>query len=189
MSNRFPRETTDLVAASALMGSLFVTDNGERMSRCIGAVDGTFNPICCLDGKNDLYRCRKGFYAINMQLMCDARCYIVWHNGGRPGRTWDGNGFAGTSLESDILPHLPPGFFIIADSSYKGTGRLFVPFKRAYKEDLNKKPCFFAHPLPRTRNRRECHWAVERSFPMDAQRCPLRLPSALRIFSLHRASC
>ena len=106
------------------------------MDGVFAAVDGTLIPIWCPDGEQDRYMSRKNIYAINMQLVCDASGFIIWHNGGRPGRTWDGNGLQNTIFSTQYIPSLPSQYFIIADGGYTGDAHLLVPFKRTKYHNL-----------------------------------------------------
>ena len=111
----------------------------KTMKHCIGAMDGTHIPIWCIDGQQEVFRCRKGFYSINFQLISDAVGYILWQNGGRPGRTWDGHGIENTVLETELMKALPSNYYIIADSGYQGDQHVLVPFKRRPLQDLTEQ--------------------------------------------------
>jgi len=40
-----------------------------RLPNCLGAVDGTLIPILAPHNREDIYVCRKGYHAINVQAV------------------------------------------------------------------------------------------------------------------------
>jgi hypothetical protein len=104
---------------------------------CIGAIDGIAIRIICPsegevpDPKN--YWCRKGFYALNVQAICDSSKRIIWVSTGHKGSTHDSNAFFETSLY-DLLWELEDwllmcGFFLIGDSAYTLLSFFLIPFE------------------------------------------------------------
>lgn len=134
--NRWPTTPAACEAYAAGM-ALRTGDPARPLNFCIGALDGTFIPIFCPDWLQNLYFCRKGFYALSFQVVCNALGFIIWAGGARPGSSWDGNCIKNETLEY-LLAALPPGYFIIADSGYVGTGRILTPFKRQRGQTLTR---------------------------------------------------
>jgi hypothetical protein len=104
---------------------------------CIGAIDGIAIRIICPsesevpDPKN--YWCRKGFYALNVQAICDSSKSIIWVSTGHKGSTHDSSAFFETSLH-DLLWELADwliscGLFLIGDSAYTLLSFFLIPFE------------------------------------------------------------
>lgn len=100
------------------------------MEGCVAALDGTLLPIWRPAGTIDEYWCRKQFHALNFQVAVDARYRILYVGGGVPGAAWDGSVVAGLGLMTHMVPALPEGYFIVADSGYNDHPRMVLPFKR-----------------------------------------------------------
>ena len=85
----------------------FSSDSGGIFRKCIGALDGLAVKIKC-PATSDLIRdpgnyfCRKGFYALNVQAICDKSRRVLWMSSGHKGSTHDSTAFLETQL-SKIL--------------------------------------------------------------------------------------
>ena len=86
------------------------------------------------------YFCRKGFYAHNVQAICDKRRRVIWTSTGHKGSTHDSTAFMETQLfelleeNADWLED--KGYFIVGDSAYPcmhGMIALFV-IDRVFKD-------------------------------------------------------
>ena len=81
------------------------------------------------------YFCRKGFYALNVQAICDKSRRVLWMSSGHKGSTHDSTAFLETQLfkildqNSDWLES--KGYFIVGDSPYPLMGHLLVPYSDA----------------------------------------------------------
>jgi DDE superfamily endonuclease len=78
------------------------------------------------------YYCRKGFYALNVQAICDKRKRFLWCYPTNKGSTHDSAAFANSKLY-DLLMELSnilkeKGLFIAGDTAYGLTSFLQVPF-------------------------------------------------------------
>jgi hypothetical protein len=106
-------------------------------SPCIGALDGiaikikspTVSELIPDPGN---YFCRKGFYALNVQAICDKNRRVLWVSTGHKGSTHDSAAWAETKLCQDLeeladwlVQH---GFFLIGDSAYPLLPYFLVPF-------------------------------------------------------------
>lgn len=88
---------------------------------CGGAVDGVLVPIFYQSGTDSsLYFSRKGFYALNYQVLVDARGRFMFVGGGLPGTVYDGHCFDRVSLGSELHAGdvLPESFYFIHDGGY-----------------------------------------------------------------------
>lgn len=79
------------------------------------------------------YYCRKGFFALNVQAICDKSKRFLWVYTSNKGSTHDSVAFANSRLYS--LLHAKSilleekGFYIVADSAYSVTPFLLVPYR------------------------------------------------------------
>ena len=104
----------------------FLSAIGGVFRKCIGALDGVAIKIKCPVASN-LIRdpgnifCRKGFYALNVQAICDKSRRVLWMSAGHKGSTHDSTAFLETQLfkilkeNSDWLHD--KGYFLVGDSA------------------------------------------------------------------------
>jgi len=73
------------------IGADFSVDSYGCFLGCIGAIDGLAIRIKCLSNVPDFgnYFCRKNFYALNVQAICDRKKRILWISAGHQGSTHD----------------------------------------------------------------------------------------------------
>lgn len=95
----------------------------------IGALDGTLVIIPCPQDEPDLYFCRKGFHALNFQVMVDYKYRVRFLSGGRPGKVYDGNAILNVPIFAWLLT-IPLGYFVLADSGYMPMRSLLTPFRK-----------------------------------------------------------
>ena len=106
---------------------------------CIGALDGWAVRIKRPVANQRLrdpgaYYCRKGFYALNCQAICDFQKRITWISSRHIGSCHDSVAFTDTRLY-DLLQNkrdflLKHSFFIVGDSAYNIESFLLVPYAR-----------------------------------------------------------
>lgn len=94
------------------------------------------------------YYCRKGFFALNAQAMCDKSKYFLWCFPSNKGSTHDSAAFTSSSMY-ELLVSLREelrqlGLFVVGDSAYSLMSFLMTPYeKEEMKEDaLNLKDAF-----------------------------------------------
>jgi len=129
----------DLSALNELkeIGAEFSVDSIGCFMGCIGAIDGLATRIKCPSNVTDFgnYFCRKNFYALNVQAICDRKERILWISPGHQGSTHDSTAWHNTHLKSefekihDILK--AHGLFIVGDSAYPLSAYLQVPYYNA----------------------------------------------------------
>jgi DDE superfamily endonuclease len=103
---------------------------------CFGAIDGIAIRVKCFS-TNDVpdpgnYYCRKGFYALNVQAICDRRKRFLWCSTGHKGGTHDSRAFSETNLY-ELLDKLAEdlkreGLYLAGDSAYALAVFLLTPF-------------------------------------------------------------
>jgi DDE superfamily endonuclease len=78
------------------------------------------------------YYCRKGFYALNVQAMCDRRKYFLWCYPSNKGSTHDSAAFMSSRLynllKEKSTEFCDRGLFIVGDSAYGLTPFLLTPY-------------------------------------------------------------
>ena len=114
----------------------FSLDSGGEFEGCIGALDGLAVKIkrpTVTDSLTDpgAYHCRKGFYALNCQAICDVSKKVLWISSRHIGTCHDSRAIKDTQLylllkeKEQFLTKF--GFFIVGDSAYDMESFLLVP--------------------------------------------------------------
>ena len=122
------------------------------MPQCAGAINGTHIPWRPPRWITTDYKNRKGWTSIGLQLMVDARGYIMDARTGHPGTWHDAKAFRNSTVGKAILsgewPNGPGEVlmgtetrirpYVLADAAYPGSSRLVKPFPG----DMNVMPRF-----------------------------------------------
>ena len=117
----------------------FALDSEGVFYGVIGALDGLAVRIQQPASKEipdpGNYFCRKKFFALNVQAICDRSRRFLWVSTGHKGSSHDSTAFQDTRLAS-YLEELEPklskaGFFIVGDSAYPLSPFMIVPFPDA----------------------------------------------------------
>jgi hypothetical protein len=116
---------------------LFAAASDGVFRGCIGALDGLAVKMKC-PTLSDLipdpgnYFCRKGFYALNVQAICDKLRRFIWVSTGHKGSTHDSLAFDGTHLNKVLAEMadklLSKGLFFVGDSAFPLLSYLLVPY-------------------------------------------------------------
>ena len=114
--------------------------HGGIISGCIGAIDGWLVKIR-RPRTNDLaghiasYFSRKGFYALNVQVLVNKDKSIIWRSIKCKGSEHDSTAFKKTELHNTLLHKfndlLDLGLYIVGDSAYAIRSFLLTPFDNA----------------------------------------------------------
>jgi hypothetical protein len=102
----------------------------------IGAIDGLAvrirSPQLTEVSDPGNYFCRKGFFALNVQAICDRSKKFLWCYTSNKGSTHDSMAFTNSRLYSLLVAKLhlleQKGFFLLGDSAYNLTPFLLVPY-------------------------------------------------------------
>lgn len=96
----------------------------------IGCIDGTQIPLQVpSNDQSELFRCRKGFFSLNVQLVCGPNCKIYdivssYHGSAHDSLIWN---------ESDIAERFQAnefsGYHLLGDSGYPLEKYLLTPFR------------------------------------------------------------
>ncbi|KAL7517804.1 hypothetical protein ACHAWX_002693 [Stephanocyclus meneghinianus] len=115
----------------------FSADSDMVFHGCFGAIDGLAirikSPIEVPDPGN--YFCRKNFYALNVQAICDKSKKCLWISPGHQGASHDSFAFSESKLY-DLLHELKDtlkenGLFLVGDSAYPLSTFLLTPYDDA----------------------------------------------------------
>ena len=91
--------------------------NRDGFPNVIWAIDGTLIAIKGPSKDEPLYVCRKGFHAINVQVVCDFELRLLNIVAKRPGSTQDSYIFSQSELALQ-LETMPNSGWLLADSGY-----------------------------------------------------------------------
>jgi hypothetical protein len=111
------------------------TSNGI-LAGIVGALDGIAirirSPTLAEVSDPGNYYCRKGFFALNVQAICDHAKKFLWCYTSNKGSTHDSVAFTNSRLYSLLLARNPSlqqkGFYLVGDSAYNLTPFLLVPY-------------------------------------------------------------
>lgn len=99
------------------------------MPGLIGCIDGVLIPIRSPGGQDaELYRCRKGFFALNVMAVCDAKMLFTNLVVNWPGSVHDSRVFS----ESGLCAALDRGDYkgiLLGDKGYRCDNNLFTPLR------------------------------------------------------------
>ena len=118
----------------------FAAASGDIFKGCFGALDGVAIKIRCPPLSDVIpdpgnYFCRKGFYALNAQVICDKHKRVIWASTGHKGSSHDSTAFLGTELFK-LLQKMAPkllarALFLVGDTAYPLLPFIMVPFPNA----------------------------------------------------------
>lgn len=141
-----------------------VSQSFSRLSQhkfvgAIGAIDGfllALNEPKSVVPDSAHYYSRKGFFALNLQVVCDGHRRVLWASCNSPGATHDSRAFEKSDLSeqcksSDMMRQ--KGFFLIGDSAYTSASWMVVPFSAAVPDTIEDA---FNYYQSRTRISIEC---------------------------------
>ena len=128
-----PRFPIDDVAALRSLAEGFSSRYNNPLANCVGAVDGIAIEIrrpgsdeCSIS--RSFYN-RKGFFAYNMQAVCDAQYRFRYASIACPGSTHDSLAFAVSTLGMKLeRGELPSPFWIAGDEAYDCTESVLTPW-------------------------------------------------------------
>lgn len=147
---QFPLATylnEDNWSALASIAEPFSYSSNGAFSGIIGALDGIAirirSPFLSEVSDPGNYYCRKGFFALNIQAICDRSKKFLWCYTSNKGSTHDSIAFSNSRLYSvltqkamDLEEH---GFCIVGDSAYNLTSFLLTPFSA---DEVRADPSF-----------------------------------------------
>ncbi|KAI4455470.1 hypothetical protein MML48_9g00002315 [Holotrichia oblita] len=141
--------------------------------RVIGAIDCTHIKIESPGGNDaELFRNRKSFFSINVQLVCDADLKIMNVVARWPGATHDSTIFNNSRLYAQFETNQYPQCILLGDSGYPNKPYLFTPLLNP----VSPEEQLYNEAHIRTRNKIErCFGVLKRRFPVLAYGCRLKL--------------
>nr|CAI5848815.1 unnamed protein product [Callosobruchus analis] len=119
----------------------------------ISAIDGTHIRIDRPENDPESYINRKGYYSIQMQVVCDHTCKILDVFVGYPGSVHDSRVYRNSPLKQNLQQKCGR-YFLLGDSGYPLENNLLTPYKdrgnltrrqRNYNIKLSKNRCVIEH--------------------------------------------
>lgn len=144
-----------------------------RFPKCIGAIDCTLIKIDSVGGDDaEIFRCRKGYFAVNVQTVSDADLRIRNIVCRWPGSTHDQTIFNNSNLKQQFENNMYGQYLLIGDSGYTLKPYLMTQLQTVETAAQN----LYNESLIRTRN------VVERQYGVWKRRFPiLRLGMRLKL--------
>ncbi|XP_045107700.1 putative nuclease HARBI1 [Portunus trituberculatus] len=98
------------------------------MPGVLGCIDCTHIPIQSLGGNNvEMYRCRKGFYSLNVQGICDSELKFMHVVASWPGSVHDSRIFSNCRICYLLDQEDYRGLYLLGDSGYPSREYLLTP--------------------------------------------------------------
>lgn len=136
INRRFPLAKFDVQDEVKLAGlsAAFSSRSGGVLTGCVGALDGM--AVCIrkprideCGGKPWHYYNRKGFYALNLQAICDANKRFLYLSIRCPGSTHDSTAFDVSALGMRIdRGEMTKPYWIAGDNAYRASEFIVVPW-------------------------------------------------------------
>ena len=136
--------------------------------KCIGIIDGTLIFLHERPKKyGDSYYCRKGRYAVNVQVICDDNRKITYYYGGWPGSTHDNRAWQNCKVFCNRQDYFSNGEYLLGDSAYSSCSVIIQSFKKSPGTgSLDKYKQFFNERLAKPRVTSEhCIGILKNRFP------------------------
>jgi hypothetical protein len=124
---------------------------------CVGIIDGTlvelsFRPLAY----HECYYSRKCMYALNVMVVCDDNCRIIYYNAGWPGSTHDNRVLRNSQLYYNRGDYFSQKEYLLGDSAYSASTIMVQSFKkRSGTSHLPAKQEAFNNNLAKIRIRSE----------------------------------
>ncbi|KAK9696012.1 DDE superfamily endonuclease [Popillia japonica] len=153
--------------------------NIARFPRVFGAIDCTLIKIQSPGGDDaEIYRCRKGYFAINVQTVSDANLKIRNIVARWPGSCHDQTVFNNSMLKHECVQGRFNPYLLIGDSGYSLEPYLMTPLQHTETPAEN----LYNESIIRTRNVVERQYGVwKRRFPILSTGIKLKLETAMTV--------
>ena len=133
------------------IASHFGERSGGVLNGCIGAIDGWLVRILCPTRKEvknpGKYMSRKGFFALNVQVICDKKRRVLWSYIGAKGSSHDSAVLKSSGLYSHLMSLADnlyeSGLYIVGDSAYALRGFMICPYDNAKAGSVEDNFNFF----------------------------------------------
>jgi hypothetical protein len=130
---------------------LFSSRSDGVLDGCIGALDGWLVKIFCPTNEEvenpGKYFSRKGFYALNVQVIVDMKKRVLWRFIGEKGSAHDSPVFNESKLGKFMYEHaaffLARGWYLVGDSAYALRPYLMTPHDNARPGSMEDNYNFF----------------------------------------------
>jgi hypothetical protein len=106
-------------------------DANHGMKGCVGVVDGThvnFFQRPAVDG--EVFFNRKQRYSMNVQLVCDDKRRIIYHQVGWPGSVYDATVFSNSHLYRNPAEYFSLHEFLLGDAGFAANFFMLTPYRQ-----------------------------------------------------------
>ena len=137
--------------------------------KCVGIIDGTIIILNQRPQKfGDSYWCRKCVYSLNVQVVCDHNCNILYYYGGWPGSVHDNRAWKNCKLYKSASTYFSQGEYLVGDCAYSACNVMVQTFKKLPGiSNLCARKEFFNTKLGSLRVKSEhCIGILKNRFPM-----------------------
>ncbi|XP_041377269.1 LOW QUALITY PROTEIN: putative nuclease HARBI1 [Gigantopelta aegis] len=154
----------------------------------IGAIDGTLIPIQGMTGTDEnLYVCRKGFHALNIMAVADAKMRFININTRFPGASHDAYILMSSNIHR-MMENLPEGGWLVGDSGYPLKTWLMTPLihPTSHKEiSYNRAHCKTRVVIERAfgvlKSRFRCIHKSGGALPFSPKKCSRIIETTFRL--------
>jgi len=159
--------------------------NVAKFPRVIGLIDCTHIKIQSLGGDNaEVFRNRKGFFSLNVQVICNASLSITNVVARWPGSTHDATVFINSRVHAEFESRKYTNYLLLGDSGYPALKYLLTPLLNPHSEIEQ----LYNESHIRTRNGIErCFGVLKRRFPILAY--GIRLKNMDTIMAVITSTC
>ncbi len=134
---------------------------------CVGLMDGTLLPLEFKPEKDgECYYCRKGFYALNMLIVCDYMARITYYQVGWPGSVHDNRVWRTCKLGRNASQYFLPHEYLLTDSAFTPSDHVVPAFKSTKGQPISSNNLNFNTLLAKPRIKSEhCIGLMKGRFP------------------------
>ena len=130
----------------------------------IGCIDGTHIPILVpMNDRSETFRCRKGYFSLNVQMICGPDCTVYSVDSRWPGSAHDATIWSTSQIKQDLSSTIPDKYHLLGDSAYLLSKTVLTPFKlpsSVFEARYNKKHSATRMHIERT------YGQIKRRFPL-----------------------
>jgi len=137
------------------------------LPRVVGAIDGSYLQIDPPPTHAADYYCRKGYHAIALQAICDARSYFWDYHVGWCASMHDFNVFTHTPAAARIAEGGLHGHMLLGDAAYPPRSYMLSPYKAVrgrnllpHEQDFNYKQSASRMPIERAFGLLKGRWRI-----------------------------
>ena len=100
----------------------------SELPNCVGAIDCTHIPVKAPKERREQFKCRHGFFSLNMQMAINHRGFVTNYSVRWLGSVHDTCILKESDLQQVLDQHLLGKYYLIRDSGYKCQSNLLTPY-------------------------------------------------------------